>query len=281
MQIIDAVRDMQLQTRAWRAAGWRIGFVPTMGNLHAGHLRLVQEAQRHADRVVVSIFVNPLQFDEASDFDNYPRTLDADLQHLRQLDVAAVFTPAEQELYPQGRERVTRVNVPLLTEQLEGAHRPGHFAGVATVVTKLFNAVQPDVALFGEKDFQQLLLVHKLVRDLNIPIEVIGVPTIRESDGLAMSSRNGLLTAVQRQQAPELYRVLVWVRQACQAGSPDLGQLEKQAMTRLQQAGFQPEYVSIRDTDTLQPVSAATRQRVVLAAARLGQIRLIDNLQLD
>ncbi|MFP3874438.1 MAG: pantoate--beta-alanine ligase [Thiohalophilus sp.] len=277
MRIFDAVRDMQLQSLSWRAAGWRIAFVPTMGNLHEGHLSLVREAARRGDRVVVSIFVNPLQFNDAGDYRHYPRTFDQDRQQLAALGVAAVFAPDETAMYPEGREAVTRVAVPQLTTDLEGAHRPGHFTGVATVVTKLFQAVLPDIALFGEKDYQQLLVVRKLVADLNMPVEVIGLPTCRETDGLAMSSRNGRLKAAERRQAPGLYATLQWVGEQWRAGETDLSALEAAAMARLADAGFVPEYVSVRDATTLRRPRAGA-PAVVLGAARLGEVRLIDNL---
>ena len=279
MQLIEQVRDMQLQSQSWRAAGLRIAFVPTMGNLHEGHLDLVREAARQADRVVVSIFVNPLQFDEAADFERYPRTQDDDLRKLSSLDVAAVFAPDERAMYPAGRDQTTRVNVPGLPEELEGAHRPGHFTGVATVVTKLFQAVLPDVALFGEKDFQQLLVVRKLVTDLNLPLSVVGLPTRREADGLAMSSRNRLLDSEQRRRASQLYATLQWVAGQWRRGRQP-AELESAAMQRLLDAGFQPEYVSLRDAEHLQPVTGSEGEVVVLAAARLGDVRLIDNLRI-
>jgi len=279
MQIINAVRDMQRQSLSWRAAGWRIAFVPTMGNLHEGHLSLVREAARRGDRVVVSIFVNPLQFNDAADYRHYPRTFEQDRRQLAALDVAAVFAPNEAAMYPEGRENVTRVEVPQLTTELEGAHRPGHFTGVATVVTKLFQAVLPDLALFGEKDYQQLLVVRKLVADLNMLVEVIDLPTCREADGLAMSSRNSRLKAAERRQAPALYATLQWVGAQWRAGETDLSALEAAAMARLADAGFAPEYVSLRDATTLQPPAAGSPV-VVLGAARLGEVRLIDNLRI-
>jgi pantoate--beta-alanine ligase len=279
MQLFETVRDMQLQSMSWRAAGWRIAFVPTMGNLHQGHLDLVREAVRCADKVVVSIFVNPLQFDEADDYRQYPRTLEQDRRQLESLGIAAVFAPAEQEMYPAGRDQTTRVEVPGISAGLEGACRPGHFAGVATVVTKLFQAVLPDIALFGEKDFQQLLVVRKLVADLNLPVTVAGLPTRRESDGLAMSSRNSRLSQAERQQAAQLYTVLSWTAEQLRQGRSDFLQLEKDARQRLEAAGFSPDYVSIRDARSLEPVSPDSEERIVLAAARLGQTRLIDNLR--
>lgn len=279
MQVFEQVRDMQLQSQSWRAAGWRIAFVPTMGNLHEGHLDLVREAARRADRVVVSVFVNPLQFNDAADFQRYPRTLNDDLRQLSNLNVAAVFAPAEQAMYPEGREMVTRVEVPRLTDELEGAHRPGHFTGVATVVTKLFQAVLPDVALFGEKDYQQLLVVRKLVADLNLPLEIVGWPTRREPDGLAMSSRNRQLGTNERRQASRLYAILQWVAEQVRAGQGHFTKLEAVAREQLVAAGFEPEYISIRTAADLRP-PVAGEPLVVLGAARLGTVRLIDNLRI-
>lgn len=279
MRVIDNVRDMQLQSLSWHAAGWRIAFVPTMGNLHEGHLSLVREAACRADKVVVSIFVNPLQFNEVTDYQHYPRTFDDDLHKLTTLgSVTTVFAPDETVMYPGGRNNVTRVEVPDLTTDLEGAHRPGHFTGVATVVTKLFHAVLPDLAVFGEKDYQQLLVVRKLVVDLNLPLEVIGLPTCREADGLAMSSRNLRLKPAERQQASQLYTVLQWVAGQWRAGYTDLAELEAGARARLSAAGFVPEYVSLRAAANLQ-APVAGEPAVVLAAAWLGEVRLIDNLR--
>ena len=280
MNIIDTVAAMQRYASAWHQQGLRIGFVPTMGNLHAGHLSLVKKAQQVSDRVVVSIFVNPLQFDEMDDFAKYPRTLEADLDKLNILGVDAVFTPDEQALYPQGRETITHVEVPGLSTILEGEARPGHFVGVATVVCKLFNCVQPHVAVFGEKDFQQLLLIKRMIADLDMPVEIIGMPTEREADGLALSSRNGLLSAEQRQLAPALYQVLQQIREAILAGSSDYSRLEAEAEDRLRAGGFEPDYVAIRLVDNLAPASGSAGDKVILAAARVGETRLIDNLRI-
>ena len=279
MQIIEQIKQLHAQTEDWRKQGQRIGFVPTMGNLHAGHLALVKRAAEVSDRVVVSIFVNPLQFDQASDLAAYPRTLTQDLEKLKMLNVDVVFTPDEQQLYPNGRESITRVDVPHLSEILEGAVRPGHFSGMTTVVAKLFHCVQPHVAIFGEKDFQQLLLVRHMVTDLDMPIEIIAQPTERETDGLAMSSRNSRLTAAQRQQAASIYIVLNKVRQQLQQGESDYRSVEKQAENSLEKQGFKPDYVAIRDVKTLS--ESTDREQVILVAAWLGDVRLIDNLQID
>lgn len=278
MQLIHLPVEMQARASDWQQAGLKIAFVPTMGNLHPGHLSLVEKAMSVADRVVVSIFVNPLQFNESSDFAVYPRTLDSDLQQLADYRVDAIFAPNETELYPHGRDELTWVEVPSLSTMLEGASRPGHFRGVTTVVAKLFHIVQPQVAVFGEKDFQQLLVVRRMVADLNFPIEIIGLPTCREADGLAMSSRNTQLTATERQKAPALYRSLRTLRDKIRAGANDFDQLESQAMDELLREGMSPEYLSVRSARNLQLPRPAD-ELVIVAAARLGQIRLIDNLR--
>ena len=278
MQLIHLPLEMQACTSAWQRAGLKIAFIPTMGNLHAGHLSLVEKAMTVADRVVVSIFVNPLQFNESSDFEVYPRTLDSDLQQLADYRVDAIFAPDEAELFPQGREGMTRVEVPTLSTMLEGASRPGHFRGVTTIVAKLFHLVQPQVAVFGEKDFQQLLVVRQMVADLNFSIEIIGLPTCREPDGLAMSSRNAWLTATERQKAPALYRSLQALRDKILAGVNDFDQLESQARDELVREGMSVEYLSARSARNLE-LPQAGDELVIVAAVRLGQVRLIDNLR--
>lgn len=278
MQLIHSLPEMQACAAAWQQAGLRTAFVPTMGNLHAGHLSLVEKAMTVADRVVVSIFVNPLQFNDSSDFDVYPRTLDNDLQQLAEYRVDAIFVPDEAELYPQGREGLTWVEVPTLSTMLEGASRPGHFRGVTTAVAKLFNIVQPQVAVFGEKDFQQLLVVRQMVADLNFPIEIIGLPTRREADGLAMSSRNSWLTPTERQKAPALYRSLQVLRDKIRAGANEFDQLESQARDELTREGMSAEYLSVRSARNLE-LPQPGDELVIVAAVRLGQVRLIDNLR--
>ena len=279
MQLIHSITEMQSYSRVWQQAGLKIAFVPTMGNLHAGHLSLVEKAVEVADRVAVSIFVNPLQFNENSDFDAYPRTLDADIQKLKDCRVDALFVPTESELYPAGREQVTTVEVPGLSTILEGQSRPGHFRGVTTVVAKLFNCVQPHVAIFGEKDFQQLLVLKRMVADLNFSIEIIGMPTRREEDGLAMSSRNSRLTVKERQQAPALYRVLRGLRDKIAAGERDFARLEEQALTQIAGEGMTPEYVRVCSAKDLGSPQI-NEDLVIVAAARLGVTRLIDNLRI-
>ncbi|MGH8293360.1 MAG: pantoate--beta-alanine ligase [Gammaproteobacteria bacterium] len=278
MFAVHGVTELRDQVQRWRRAGERIALVPTMGNLHAGHMKLVEEAHRHATRAVVSIFVNPLQFGPGEDYQSYPRTLEADQAGLEAVRADLLFVPAVEDMYPDRRDRVTRVDVPGLSEILDGESRPGHFSGVATVVLKLFNIVQPDVALFGEKDYQQLQIVRRLATDLSLPVEIVGVPIVREADGLAMSSRNQYLTSAERQLAPLLYRTLAETAAALRAGRRDFSRLESDAKQKLS-AHLRPDYVSIRAAHTLAGANTDTRDFVVLAAAWLGKARLIDNVQ--
>lgn len=278
MQILTEIAPLRGLRREWRQAHARVAFVPTMGNLHAGHMRLVEVAKGSAERVVVSVFVNPLQFDRPDDLAAYPRTLEADADRLRAAGVDALFAPAEALMYPHGRD-CTRVVVPALADILEGAARPGHFDGVATVVSKLFHLVEPDLAVFGEKDFQQLLLVRRMVEDLNMPVEVRGVPTVREPDGLALSSRNGYLTGEERLRAPALYASLNEVAAALGQGARDLAAVEERAVAALTDQGLRPEYVTVRRSVDLAVPAAGDTDLVVLAAAWLGRARLIDNLR--
>jgi pantoate--beta-alanine ligase len=279
MQLIRSITEMQSYSRVWQQAGLKIALVPTMGNLHAGHLSLVEKATEVADRVVVSVFVNPLQFNDSSDFNAYPRTLDADIQKLDDYRVDALFVPSEKELYPRGREQMTMVEVPALSTILEGRSRPGHFRGVATVVAKLFNCVQPQVAILGEKDFQQLLVIKQMVVDLNFPIEIIGMPTRREEDGLAMSSRNSRLSEEERQKAPALYRALRTTRDKIRAGERDFTGLEAHAIEHITGEGLLPEYLRVRSANDLGSPQI-NDDLVIVAAARLGQTRLIDNIRI-
>jgi len=264
-----------------RRAGETVAFVPTMGNLHEGHLELVRRARQLADVVVVSIYVNPLQFGANEDLDAYPRTLAADREKLFAEGVRFLFTPDTGEIYPDGLAVQTLVRVPDLSETLCGSDRPGHFDGVATVVSKLLNIVQPDSAVFGEKDFQQLSIIRKMVTDLCIPVEIIGVPTVRADDGLALSSRNGYLSAAQRRIAPLLHKTLLDCRDAIACGFDNFLQLESHARMQLLQGGFSPDYFSIRDARTLQTVTDSTEEIAILVAARLGTTRLIDNVRLS
>ena len=263
-----------------RDAGETIGFVPTMGNLHEGHIELVHRAAQIADVVVVSIYVNPMQFGAGEDLDAYPRTLNADRQKLFAAGVNYLFHPQTEDMYPEGLDKQTVVRVPDLSETLCGSSRPGHFDGVSTIVTKLFNMVQPDFAVFGEKDFQQLSIIRKMVEDLCMRIEIVGVPTVRDEDGLALSSRNGYLTEKQRLKAPLLHKTLLECREAIACGFDNFLQLESHARMQLLQGGFSPDYFAIRDARTLRAVDENTEEVAILAAARLGATRLIDNVRL-
>ncbi len=276
MQIIKNVCDLRELIKAWRTAGETIAFVPTMGNLHAGHLQLVTRTKAVANRVVVSIFVNPTQFGVGEDFETYPRTEKEDQEKLIAEGVDVLFLPAVDDIYMSDAR--TTVTVAEVSEWYCGASRPGHFAGVATVVCKLFNIVQPDIALFGLKDFQQFTIIKIMVRDLNIPVEIIGVDTVREPSGLAMSSRNGYLTAHEKQIASELYRVLCVTRDAILEGACNYTELENQAFAALQEVGFKPDYISVCRSSDLTKAAPEDSDLVLLAAARLGKTRLIDNI---
>ena len=275
------VRPAQLRERVmqWRRKGERIAFVPTMGNLHAGHGSLVSRASELAEHVIVSIFVNPLQFGPNEDFATYPRTPEEDRKLLRELNVELLFAPEVDDIYPRGQETTARVHVPGLEDILCGAFRPGHFMGVATVVTKLLNLVQPDVALFGEKDFQQLMIIRRAAVDLCMPVEIVGVPTAREPDGLAMSSRNRYLTPEQRAVAPHIFAELERARIAVESGATDYAALEQAGADALRKVGFRPDYFSIRDAHTLQIPNGDSNDLVILTAARIGRARLIDNVR--
>lgn len=274
---IAAVRE---QVRRWRRAGERVAFVPTMGNLHAGHVSLIEAARSHGDRFIASIFVNPMQFGPNEDFAHYPRTPQQDARMLSEAGCNLMFMPDVAEIYPSGAERATQVVVPELTGILCGAFRPGHFEGVATIVAKLFNIVAPDIAVFGEKDFQQLTVIRRMTADLCLPIEIVGAPTVREADGLAMSSRNQYLTAEERRIAPQLHQALRAAVARLQAGERDLTRIEGEGMRALAAGGFRPDYFAVREAVGLREPAPTDRHLVVLAAARLGKARLIDNLQI-
>ncbi|EJN38976.1 pantoate--beta-alanine ligase [Pseudomonas sp. GM84] len=280
MNTVKTVRELRAAVARARGEGKRIGFVPTMGNLHSGHAALVTKAAQRADFVVASIFVNPLQFGANEDLDKYPRTLAADQQRLLDAGCHLLFAPTVEEMYPDGMSVQTRVSVPNLSEGLCGASRPGHFEGVATVVSKLFNMVQPDLAVFGEKDFQQLAVIRAMVRDLNMPIQIIGEPTVRAEDGLALSSRNGYLTPEQRATAPVVYRTLKQIGEAIARGQVDFPALVEDSKAQLIAAGLRPDYLEVRHAVTLRPATFGDRDLVILAAAYLGNTRLIDNLYL-
>jgi pantoate--beta-alanine ligase len=278
MERIEALDTLRARVADWRRSGQRIAFVPTMGNLHAGHIALVTEARGQADRVVASIFVNPLQFGPGEDFGAYPRTLERDRAMLDDAHCDLLFAPGVETMYPTGQQGQTRVEVPGLSDLLCGASRPGHFTGVATVVCKLFNMVQPDVALFGEKDLQQLLVIRRMTADLSLPVEIVGVSTVREPDGLALSSRNGYLTPAERSAAPGLYGALRLAADALRSGE-SVARAEALGAAAVGEAGLRLDYLSIRDPETLTPPAPEARDLVVLAAAHLGRARLIDNLR--
>ena len=281
MDTITTIAELRTHTKAWRMRDETIAFVPTMGNLHAGHLKLVQHAKAIAPRVVVSIFVNPMQFSANEDYESYPLTMGLDTEALMDLDADVLFVPAVSEVYPGGVKHIASVVVPGLNGILEGAHRPSHFNGVTTVVAKLFNMVQPDIAVFGEKDYQQLLIIERMVNDLDMPVRIEAVETLREADGLAMSSRNNYLKTAERAIAPKLYQVLLDVKTLVEAGETDFQGVEHVAVQQLTEAGLAPDYVSIRrQSDLGSPVAGDTRL-LVLAAARIEATRLIDNVKIS
>lgn len=280
MQILTTLGELRAQVSTWHRAGERVALVPTMGNLHTGHIDLVNCARNHADHVVVSVFVNPLQFGKNEDFDRYPRTPDADADKLRAAMTDVLFMPTVAEVYPQGLKVQTRIEVPGVSDILCGAFRPGHFSGVATVVNMLFNMVQPDVALFGEKDYQQLYVIRCMVRDLHLPVEVIGVPTVRDENGLALSSRNQYLNAEERRLAATIYRSLQETATHLRAGNRDFGALQEQGGQTLRSAGFRPDYYEILQPD-LKPPQPGDQAVVILVAAWLGKARLLDNLRVS
>jgi len=281
MQSVESVESLRKQVKQWHEEKLTVAFVPTMGNLHQGHLSLVRRAQELSDKVIVSVFVNPLQFDDKNDLSAYPRTLEDDLRQLESVDCDLVFTPTAKTIYPSGMDGQTLITVPGMDDKLCGQARPGHFGGVATVVAKLFNMVQADVAVFGEKDYQQLLLIKKMVSDLNIPITIIGAATHREENGLAMSSRNQYLSAQQREKAADLYQSLLTVKKQLEQGNKDFSSIEKAAFKDLQESGFIPDYVDIRCADNLEQAKTSDKSLRILAAARLGNARLIDNIACD
>lgn len=278
IQTVTDLSALRQRIAQWKRAGERVGFVPTMGNLHAGHLALVRQARENAERVVASIFVNPTQFGPSEDFAQYPRTIQADTERLDASGCDLLWLPSVETMYPFGAQATVEVSVPGITDALEGVHRPGHLDGVATVVTRLLNQVQADVAVFGRKDYQQLAVVQYLVRDLAFPVEIIGAPTVREADGLAMSSRNQYLSDAQRPLAAEVHRCLQWMRAAIQEGA-SVAQVEAGAASRLQSAGFTLDYAVLRRPDLGMPGADEQEFLVALVAVRLGRTRLIDNLE--
>lgn len=280
MKTLNTIAELRAVLSQERAAGKRIGFVPTMGNLHTGHLQLVHQAADCCDVVVASIFVNPLQFGAGEDLDKYPRTLQADQEKLEGAGCAYLFAPNDQEMYPNGRDQQTEVEVPGISDIHCGASRPGHFRGVATVVCKLLGIVQPDVAVFGEKDYQQLMVIRRMAADLYLPVEIQGSPIARNADGLALSSRNGYLSSEQLAVAPALYRTLCETRDKILAGRRDYAQLAEEAQQALEVVGFRRDYFNICNATDLTPATDDSRQLVILAAAPLGPARLIDNIEI-
>ena len=278
MLLVHTVAELRAAIADWRKAGQRIGFVPTMGNLHRGHLELVRKARERSDRVVASVFVNPLQFGPNEDFEKYPRTLEQDRAGLAQASCDLLFAPNAKEIYPRGMEGLSKISVPGISAVLCGHFRPGHFDGVATVVNILFNLVQPDVALFGEKDYQQLLVIRRMTADLRLPIEIVGVATEREPDGLALSSRNQYLSDKERAKAAALYQTLQHVTERLKQGEQDCSKIQSEAIAQLEREGFKPQYLEICNPELGVPAPNA-RAWVVLAAAYLGATRLIDNVK--
>ncbi|HEY5970882.1 MAG TPA: pantoate--beta-alanine ligase [Pseudoxanthomonas sp.] len=278
IETVTELEALRARVNGWKREGLRVGFVPTMGNLHAGHYSLVMLARQYADRVVSSVFVNPTQFGPNEDFTRYPRTPEADTTGLEGAGCDVLWLPTVESMYPFGIELAAKINVPGVSGVLEGAHRPGHFDGVCTVVTRLFNQVQPDVAAFGKKDFQQLAVIRQMVRDLAFPIEILGGSIVRESDGLAMSSRNQYLTAHERPRAAEIRRTLLAMRDGIAAGQPR-NAVETDASRRLAAAGFAVDYAAVRRPDLSTPDNGEKSAKVALIAAKLGKTRLIDNLE--
>ncbi len=275
---VHTIAELRARIATWKRAGERVAFVPTMGNLHRGHIQLVERARALAPRTVASIFVNPMQFGASEDYAGYPRTLEEDGRRLEAVGLDLLFAPKLAEVYPRPLANMTQVTVPELAEVLCGISRPAHFSGVTTVVAKLFNMVQPDLAVFGEKDWQQLVVIRRMAADLDLPVEIVGVPTVREPDGLALSSRNGYLSAEERAVAPALHATLRATAERLRMGERDCAVLETAAKTRLEAAGFRPDYVEIRCSDTLRRPTSADVDLRIFAAAWLGRARLIDNL---
>lgn len=281
MKTVSDINQLRASIQQARQTGRPIALVPTMGNLHDGHLALIERARQAADFVVASVFVNPLQFGPNEDLDSYPRTLAEDQAKLEAAGCNLLFAPTPELMYPNGMENQTRVHVPDVSEGLCGGSRPGHFDGVATVVTKLFNMVQPDIAVFGEKDYQQLSVIRKMVTELNLPIKIIGAPIVRDEDGLALSSRNGYLSIEQRQQAPLLQRTLSEAVTLIKGGRRDYATLLQEVREKLNTHGFVTDYIELRQATDLQPATPESRQLIILAAAVLGKTRLIDNILFD
>ncbi|WP_394173453.1 pantoate--beta-alanine ligase [Thalassotalea litorea] len=280
MKTVNSITELRSVLKSFRDKGLTIGFVPTMGNLHQGHLSLIDAAKHHADVIVASIFVNPMQFGVNEDIDNYPRTLEQDQTKLIAANVDVLFTPTPEIVYPKGLDKQTFVEVPGLSGSYCGESRKGHFRGVTTIVCKLFNLVQPDIACFGLKDFQQVQMIQTMVEDLSMPIQIVPVATKREVSGLAMSSRNSYLTATEKQQATHLYQTLQWVKHRL-SESQDFEHIEMIARSKIDASGMRTDYIDICNAKTLEPATVEDKELVVLAAAHCGKARLIDNIQIE
>jgi len=281
MDQANSVSELRQYVQHWKDHKQSIAFVPTMGNLHQGHLSLIEKGQSLCDRSICSIFVNPMQFGPNEDFNHYPRTLPRDLELLESIGCDLVYMPTASELYPEGLENISQVIVTDLTDTFEGAHRPGHFTGVATIVAKLFNIVKPDISVFGKKDFQQYCVISKMVQDLNLDVEIIGQETTRESSGLATSSRNQYLNDEQTVRAALIYQTLQDASKRIRESETDFASLEQQCIEQLSQAGFETDYFSICNADTLKPATTKDKKLVILVTARLGETRLLDNIEVD
>ncbi len=281
MEQANSVSELKQYVQHWKDHNQSIAFIPTMGNLHQGHLSLIEKGQSLCDRSICSIFVNPMQFGPNEDFNHYPRTLDKDIELLESVNCDLVYMPTASELYPHGLENISQIFVTNLTETFEGAHRPGHFTGVATIVAKLFNIVKADISVFGKKDFQQYCVIKKMTQDLNMDIEIIGQETSREASGLAISSRNQYLSEAQKSQAALIYKTLQDASEKILNGDHNFDSIEKQAIDRLDQAGFDTDYLSVCNADNLKPATPQDRKLVILVTTRLGDTRLLDNIEID
>ncbi len=281
MDQANSVSELRQYVQHWKDHKQSIAFIPTMGNLHQGHLSLIQKGQSLCDKSICSIFVNPMQFGPNEDFNHYPRTLDRDIELLESVACDLVYMPTASELYPQGLENISQIIVTDLTETFEGAHRPGHFTGVATIVAKLFNIVKPDISVFGKKDYQQYCVIRKMTQDLNLNVEIIGQETAREPSGLATSSRNQYLDEAQKSQAALIYQTLQSAAHKIIKGENNFAIIEKMASDSLRQAGFDTDYFNVCNADTLKPATAEDRKLVILVTARLGDTRLLDNIEID
>jgi pantoate--beta-alanine ligase len=276
-----SVTELRQYVQHWKDHGQSIAFIPTMGNLHAGHMSLIEKGQSLSDRTICSIFVNPMQFGPNEDWDHYPRSLESDMAQLEAIGCDLVYLPTASELYPEGLDKISHVQVTDLTDNFEGAHRPGHFTGVATVVLKLFNIVKPDVSVFGKKDYQQYRVISKMVEDFNLDVQIIGQETTREASGLAASSRNQYLDAAQKQQAALIYQTLQQTARRIEKGERDFQAMERAAIENLDGAGFHTDYFAICNAETLTPASAEDRDLVILVTAALGATRLLDNIEIS